>query len=77
MFLLDTNVVSELRKAKTGRIDPKVLAWSKSIPPTSLYISAITLLELEQGVLAKELTDQAQGAMLRAWLDGQVIPAFD
>lgn len=77
MFLLDTNVVSELRKAGSAKADAQVMAWAQGVDAASLYLSAITLLELELGVLQIERRDTAQGAMLRAWLDGQVMPAFD
>ncbi|MDR3509304.1 MAG: type II toxin-antitoxin system VapC family toxin [Caulobacteraceae bacterium] len=76
MYLLDTNVVSELRKAKAGKADPNVTAWAASLPAASLFISAITILELELGVLQIERRDAAQGAILRAWLDHGVLPAF-
>lgn len=76
MFLLDTNVVSELRKAKAGRADANVAAWAGSIPYGSLFLSAITVLELEMGVLQVECRDSAQGTLLRAWLDQHVLPAF-
>ena len=76
MFVLDTNVVSELRKAKAGKADRRVAAWAASVPAGALFISAITILELELGVLMIERRDARQGAMLRAWLDGQVLPAF-
>ena len=75
-YLLDTNVVSELRKAKSGKAHPKVTAWAASVPAGSLYLSAITLLEFEMGVLQIERRDAAQGTILRAWLDGYVLPAF-
>jgi toxin FitB len=75
-FLLDTNVVSELRKAKSGKAHPLVTAWAAHIPAGSLYLSAITLLELEMGVLQLERRDAVQGMILRAWLDGHVLPAF-
>ena len=74
--LLDTNVVSELRKAKSGKAHPKVTAWAAKVPAGSLYVSAITLLELEIGVLHIERRDPAQGSIIRAWLDGHVLPAF-
>lgn len=77
MFLLDTNVVSELRKAKSGIADRNVVAWATSVRPSSLFLSVITLLELETGVLLMERRDPAQGATLRTWLTGQVLPAFD
>jgi predicted nucleic acid-binding protein len=76
MFLLDTDVVSELRKAKSGRADRNVVAWARSVSATSLYLSAISVLELEMGVLLIERRDAAQGAILRAWLEGHVLPAF-
>ena len=76
MFLLDTNVVSELRKAKTGKVHARVAAWATKVPAGSLYLSAITLLELEMGVLQIERRDPTQGAVLRRWFDAHVLPAF-
>lgn len=76
MFLLDTNVVSELRKAGSGKADKNVVAWAQKIPSSQLYISVVTVLELEMGVLAKERSDPAQGAVLRYWLNHNVSPAF-
>lgn len=76
MFLLDTNVVSELRRAASGKANPKVVAWAASIPTELLFISALTLFELEYGVRLKENSDPAQGSVLRLWLDTQVLPAF-
>ncbi len=76
MFVLDTNIISELRKAKTGKADKNVTTWAGSMPPGSLFLSAITILELETGVLLIERRDPVQSAVLRAWLDGHVLPAF-
>ena len=73
MFLLDTNVVSELRKAQA---DNKVVAWARSVAAPSLFLSAITVLELETGILRIERRDPAQGGLLRSWLDNHVMPAF-
>jgi predicted nucleic acid-binding protein len=75
MFVLDTNVVSELRKG-SGKADANVVAWAESIDPIDLYLSAVTILELEFGVLRMEQRDPTQGAMLRNWLDHQVLPGF-
>lgn len=75
MFVLDTNVVCELRKAKAGKADRNVAAWASKVPANSL-VSAITILELETGVLLVLCRDSKQGAMLRAWLDQFVLPAF-
>jgi len=76
MFVLDTNVVSELRKAKSGRADAGVVAWAETAQASELFVSSITILELETGVLQIERRDAAQGAVLRAWLDQHVLPAF-
>ena len=76
MFLLDTNIISELRKARAGKADPNVAAWADSMPVGSLFVSVITILELETGVLLVERRDPAQGALLRSWLDSHVLPAF-
>jgi predicted nucleic acid-binding protein len=76
MFLLDTNVVSELRKAKAGKADKNVTAWAASASASTMFISAITVPELEIGVLLAERRDPAQGAILRRWLETQVLPAF-
>ncbi|WP_433661379.1 type II toxin-antitoxin system VapC family toxin [Nocardia sp. CA-128927] len=76
MFLLDTNVVSELRKAKSGKLDKNVRAWAADNPVAGLFVSAITVQELEIGVLRVERRDPAQGAMLRTWLESQVLPSF-
>jgi predicted nucleic acid-binding protein len=76
MLLLDTNVVSELRKIRSGKADPQVARWADSVEAGSLYLSAITLLELELGVLQVERRDARQGGVLRAWLEQQVLPAF-
>ncbi|WDH24844.1 type II toxin-antitoxin system VapC family toxin [Pseudomonas chlororaphis] len=74
MFLLDTNVVSELRKPNADR---KVVAWAQTVAPTSLFLSVITLLELETSILRLERRDRPQGALLRAWLELHVMPAFN
>jgi len=76
MYLLDTNVVSELRKAKSGKADGNVVACATGIPPLSLFLSSITILELETGVLLVERRDPAQGGILRVWLNDHVLPAF-
>lgn len=69
-------MVSELRKAKSGRADPAVVAWAKFVQASELFVSAITILELETGVLQIERRDAVQGGLLRAWLDQQVLPGF-
>jgi hypothetical protein len=77
MFLLDTNVVSELRKMHSGRADPGVIDWIAGVPSDLMFISSITLQELEVGVLLAERADPPQGVVLRRWLDYGVALAFD
>ena len=77
MFVLDTNVVSELRKVRAGKANPGVANWAEHVPSASLFISAITIHELEHGVLLMERSDPAQGALLREWLDQSVAAAFE
>jgi toxin FitB len=76
MFVLDTNVVSELRKVRLGKADPNVTAWAQSVDAADLFVSAITIMELELGVLSIERKDATQGALLRLWLDQHVLPEF-
>ena len=76
MFLLDTNVVSELRKAAAGRADAHVMRWLSAVADSALYVSVITLEELEIGTLRMERRDAAQGRLLRLWLKDHVLPAF-
>lgn len=76
MFILDTDVVSELRKVRSGKADPHVAKWADKVVATDLYLLAITILELEIGVLLAERRDAVQDAMLPAWLISHVLPAF-
>jgi toxin FitB len=76
MFILDTNVVSELRKVRLGKADERVARWADSVNASDLYLSVITVQELEIGVLLAERRDPVQGAMFRSWLNNQVLPGF-
>jgi hypothetical protein len=77
MYLLDTNVASELRKVEVGTADPHVKAWSDALNAEAAFLSVITVLELEQGTLLMERRDPRQGAMLRAWLEKRILPQFE
>ena len=76
MYLLDTNIISELRKSRTGEADRNVVTWANSVAVNDLYLSVISVLEIEIGVFLAERRDPLQGSVLRNWLDGQVLPAF-
>ena len=79
MYILDTNVISELRKAR--KTHPNVRKWAERLPSASLYISVISVLELEIEILLigrrdKDRRDKEQGAILRTWMDRHVLPTF-
>ena len=75
MFLLDTNVISELRRP--DKADRNVVAWASAIPAASFFVSAISILEIELGALLIARKDAAQGAVLRAWIDRQILLRLD
>ena len=77
MYVVDTNVVSELRKIRAGKADPNVAAWVGTVDAGAAYVSALTLYELELGVARLEDRDPLSGAVLRRWLDDDVRAAFD
>ena len=74
MFLLDTNVVSEIRKGQ--KMDARVSAWSSQQSPATLFLSVITVMELRMGILAKARKDKEQGQRLENWMNRHVLPAF-
>jgi predicted nucleic acid-binding protein len=76
MYLLDTNVVSELRRARAGKANPNVTGWAGEVVPAGLFVSVITVQELEIGVLLAERSDPPKGAVLRNWLEDHVLPTF-
>ncbi len=76
MFVLDTNVVSELRKVHNAKDNDHVATWAASVDAADLFVSAITIMELELGILSIERKDPTQGALLRAWLEQRVLPEF-
>jgi len=69
MFLLDTNVISELRKIEFGKADPNVAQWATCVDADDLFLSVITMMELETGVLQLERKDAHAGRILRGWLE--------
>ncbi len=76
MYLLDTNVISEIRRLKQGKCHRHVAAWVNETSAELMYTNAVVLMELERGVMAIERKDKAQGQNLRNWLDNQVKPSF-
>ncbi|PIT01134.1 twitching motility protein PilT [Bradyrhizobium nitroreducens] len=75
MFLLDTNVVSELRRR--DKADRNVLAWANAVPAASFFMSAISILEIELGARLIARKDAVQGAILRTWIDDHILARFE
>ena len=77
MYLLDTAVVLELRKARAGQSDPGLAAWAAGIARQKLFISALNLLEMESAAARLARKDRAAGLLVRQWIDDRVMPAFE
>jgi predicted nucleic acid-binding protein len=76
VYLLDTNVISELRKAGDGKASANVVAWLSSVDAGTFYLSAVTLMEIELGILRIERRDAIQGNRLRDWMNNHILPEF-
>ena len=76
MILLDTNVLSEMRKLERGRADPRVGAWVADQVPDRLFLSVLTLMEVRIGILRAARRDPAQAERLTLWLEDRVLPVF-
>lgn len=74
-YLIDTNVVSELRLEESNRADPHVCAWARSVAREETALSVISVFEIERGVLRIERRDPMQAERLRSWL-GQVVALY-
>jgi predicted nucleic acid-binding protein len=75
MFLLDTNVISELRRP--DKADRKVVAWANAVPAANFFVSVISILEIELGARLIERRDAAQGVILRRWINTHVLARFE
>jgi toxin FitB len=74
MYLLDTNVLSALRRR--DRMDANLRHWAESVLLSDQYLSVISIMEIELGILRVERRDAAQAAVLRRWFDGELGRAF-
>jgi predicted nucleic acid-binding protein len=75
MFLFDTNVISELRRQ--DKANRNVFAWANALPAASVFLSAVSIFEIELGALKIARRDASQGALLRAWIDHQILSRFE
>jgi len=75
MFLLDTNVISELRRRR--KTHPQVHTWARSVPIEQLFLSVVTVMEIEQGILLLDRRDSLQAGVLKRWLSTLLLPRFE
>ncbi|MBU6258767.1 MAG: type II toxin-antitoxin system VapC family toxin [Burkholderiales bacterium] len=80
MIVLDTNVVSELRKRPRLQ-HARVCAWSQAHPASAFYLTPLTIMEIERGILMDEAKATPRGPLLRTWFNalriayaGHVLP---
>lgn len=76
MYLLDTNIISEMRRLPKNKADVGVAAWAKNVNSHTFYTNPVVMMELERGVLRLERKDLMQGQILRHWFENTVKPAF-
>jgi predicted nucleic acid-binding protein len=76
MILLDTNVVSELRKIGLGKADARVIEWDRQQASATKFLSVLVVQEIEKGILLLARRDERQAMLLREWMDGALLPSF-
>lgn len=76
MYLLDTNIISELKKLDSGKIHPQVQRWAYSINLMQTKISVVSIIEIRTGILSLARKDQAQAASLDNWFTNRLLPAY-
>lgn len=76
MFLLDTSILIGLGRARAGG-DPGLRGWAGRVARERLFVSAISLVELEDSAARTARRDKAAAASMRGWIDGQLLPAFE
>jgi len=77
VHLLDTDVIWALRGHDPARVDDPLFEWAASQIPNTLFVSAISLMEFENGTRSLECTDKATAAAIRKWLETRLRPAFE
>lgn len=76
MYLLDTNIISELKKLDSGKIHPQVQRWAYSINLMQTKISVVSITEIRTGILSLARKGQAQAASLDNWFTNRLLPAY-
>lgn len=75
MYLLDTNVVSVFRRI--DKAPQQILDWAQTLDADDFYLSVVTILEIEQGILMKERKDEMQASLYRDWLNNDILVRFE
>ncbi len=76
-FIVDTNVISEFRKAASGKCHPSVKNWVETVDPKEMYLSVITMMELEVGYLSLRRRDPFQAARVKTWISDYIPRVFE
>ena len=76
MYLLDTNIIFELKKLDSGKIHPQVQRWAYSINLMQTKISVVSITEIRTGILSLARKEQAQAASLDNWFTNRLLPAY-
>ena len=74
MYLLDTNIISEIRQPK--RANPSVLSWTRTVDQNLFFLSVATVMEVQYGALLLSRRDKIAGGVFRRWVDDHVLPDF-
>lgn len=77
MYLLDTPILIELRGARAPDADPRLVAWAAATPLERLFVSAVSLVEVEGAAARAGRDDKAAGAAWREWIEARLLPAFE
>jgi predicted nucleic acid-binding protein len=76
VYLLDTDVIWALRDHREGA-EERLFDWVAAQIPSTLFASAISIIEFESGTRQLERSNKAKATAIRAWMDGKLRPAFD
>jgi hypothetical protein len=77
MYLLDTDVIWGLRDRDSESSEEQLFEWAANQMPSTLFVSAITMMEFENGIRVLERKDKPAAAAIRKWIETRVRPAFE
>ncbi|MBO9575280.1 MAG: PIN domain-containing protein [Sphingobium sp.] len=77
MYLLDTGLLLDLRRGEAGGCAPGLVGWAGGVARQRMFLSVVSLIELERAAAAAERKARDLGLAWRQWIDEQILPAFD